>query len=113
MAGSSLTITASIQCPHGGTVQITSSNAHASAGGGFLATAADTFAVVGCPFQLPATPPIPSPCLTVQWAVPDVQVKVGGAPSLSRSCTGLCFGPSGAPQGPATVAPAQAKVSSR
>jgi hypothetical protein len=83
------------------------------ADGGFIATASDTFTIAGCPFQIPATPPIPSPCLTVQWLVPDVMVTVDHQPSLSQSSTGLCLNAAQIPQGPVVISAAQAKVSSR
>lgn len=75
-----------------------------------MATAADTFVVVGCPFQIPATPPIPSPCVRVQWLVPDARVSVSGNPTLSRSSAGLCLSAAGVPQGPVTVASTQART---
>jgi hypothetical protein len=113
MAGNSLTIEASLQCPHGGTVQIASSNSKTSADGAFMATATDTFAIIGCPFQIPATPPIPSPCLTVQWLVTDMRVTVNGSATLSMSSTGLCLSGAQVPQGPVIIASTQAKVSSQ
>ena len=85
MAGNTLNISASLQCPHGGTVQIIPSNPRVRAGGGAIATANDTFIVVGCPFQLPTTPPTPSPCVKVQWIVTDLRSTAGGAPTLSMS----------------------------
>jgi hypothetical protein len=112
MAGNALTITASLQCPHGGTVQITPSNLRATAGGAALATANDVFTVVGCPFQLPTVPPIPSPCVTVQWLVTDLRVKAGSAPTLSLSSQGLCYSALQVPQGPVVIESAQPKVSS-
>jgi len=113
MAGNSLTIESTLQCPHGGTVQIISSNSTTSADHGYMATAADTFTISGCPFQIPATPPIPSPCMTVQWLVTDMRVTVNGAPTLSQSSTGLCLAATMLPQGPVVIASTQAKVSSQ
>jgi hypothetical protein len=111
MAGGALTTMSSLQCPHGGTVQITSSN-KASAGGGTMVTTADTFTVSGCSFQIPATPPIPSPCATVQWVVADMRSKVNGAPTLSTSSVGLCLSAAQVPQGPVVIAQAQTQVTS-
>lgn len=112
MAGSTLTTNSSLQCPHGGTVQIISTNTRVAADGGYVATVADTFIVSGCPFQIPATPVIPSPCLTVQWIVPDTRVRVNGSPSLSQSSTGICLSAAQIPQGSVIVANTQHKVSS-
>ena len=108
----SLTIASTLQCPHGGTVSIAPSNQRASAAGALIATAADTFAISGCPFQLPTTPPTPSPCVTVQWTSHDMSVTAGAA-TLSQASQGLCISALGAPQGPVIIASTQTKVSSR
>ncbi len=52
MAGYALTSATTMQCPHGGQVQVVPSNTRAK-GDAFLLTAADTFTIVGCPFTLP------------------------------------------------------------
>jgi hypothetical protein len=111
MAGKATTVNTSLQCPHGGMVQIITTNTRASADGGFMATVADTFIVSGCPFQIPATPPIPSPCVTVQWIVPDMRVKVNGSPSISQSSVGLCLSAAQVPQGPAVLVNTQQRTS--
>jgi len=112
MAGNTLTTLSSLQCPHGGTVSIVSSNTQVQADGGPIATMTDTFTIAGCPFQIPATPPIPSPCMTVQWMVADTRVQINGLASLSQSSVGLCLSAAQVPQGPVVIASAQAKVSS-
>jgi hypothetical protein len=112
MAGKTVTINSSLQCPHGGTVKIIPANTRAQADGGLIATLSDTFIVSGCPFQIPATPPIPSPCVSVRWIVADTRVKVNGSPSLSQSSTGLCLSAAQVPQGPVMVASTQQKMSS-
>jgi hypothetical protein len=113
MAGRTLTTASTLQCPHGGQVQIVSSNTRVTAGGAPAATSADTFTIAGCPFQIPATPPIPSPCVRVQWLVPDTQVTVGGPATLSEGSTGLCLAATGVPQGPVSVVSTQTEVQSR
>jgi hypothetical protein len=112
MAGNTLTTLSSLECPHGGTVVIVSSNAQVQADRAFIATKEDTFNIVGCPFQIPATPPIPSPCLTVQWKVADTQVQINGVASLSQSSVGMCLNAEQAPQGPVVIRSTQAVVSS-
>lgn len=107
MAGDSITTASSLQCPHGGSVQITSTNTRSNAVQAPLALATDTFMVTGCPFTLPG--PVPSPCVTVMWMVPDVRVRVNGVPTLSRSDVGMCIGVFGLPQGPVIVASTQAR----
>jgi len=112
MAGNTLTSASSLSCPHGGTVTIVPSNQRASAVGVFIATAADTFIITGCPFQLPTTPPTPNPCIRVQWTVTDLRVTAG-APTLSRSSQGMCISALGPPQGPVIISATQTKVSSQ
>ena len=112
MAGNTLTVASELSCPHGGTVTITPSNTKANADGDFIATAADTFTISGCPFTLPTTPPTPSPCITVQWLVTDEMVQAG-APTLSMSSQGLCISALGPPQGPVIISSTQTKVSSK
>ena len=111
MSGHSVNTSATLQCPHGGQVQITSTNTRTKAGGAPMATANDTFLVSGCPFQLPG--PTPSPCVEARWLVPDTRVKVDGNPALSRSSSGMCFSAAGVPQGPVSVTNTQAQVSSQ
>lgn len=114
MAGDTLTTASSLQCPHGGSVQIISANTRAQADGAYAALATDTFAVSGCTFQIPVgTGTVPSPCLTVQWIVPDMRVVVGGTPTLSSGSVGLCLSPQQVPQGPVSINNTQKKVTSQ
>lgn len=98
-------------CPHGGTVQIISTNTRSSAGGAYMATSNDQFVITGCPFTLPG--PTPSPCVRVQWLVPDARVRVNGSPSLSRSSSGLCLSATSVPQGPVVVLNTQVRSQSQ
>ncbi|HEX4274625.1 MAG TPA: hypothetical protein VHZ74_04690 [Bryobacteraceae bacterium] len=113
MAGGALTTLSTLQCPHGGSVIIASSNTKVQAGGGFAATMNDVFSVAGCPFMIPATPPIPSPCLTVQWLVGDLRILINNQPGLSQSSVGLCLNAQQIPQGPVVIAATQPQVSSQ
>ena len=113
MEGYTLTTASTLQCPHGGQVQIISSNTQSKADGAFIVTMSDTFIISGCPFQIPAVVPIPSPCVKVQWIVPDTLVRINGSPSLSQSSVGLCLSAAQIPQGPVIVAQAQAKAQSK
>ena len=107
--GQTLTTAARLSCPHGGTVTILSSNVRADAGAA-IARASDTFTVAGCAFTLPG--PKPSPCVRVQWLVPDARVQAAGAPTLSRDSIGLCLSADSIPQGMVTVSSTQTRVSS-
>ena len=112
MSGNTLNVSSTLMCPHGGTVQIVSANARVKTGGAFAALATDTFTITGCPFQIPAVVPIPSPCVLVQWIVPDARNRVNGNFTLSQSSIGLCMSATGIPQGPVSVVNTQSQVRS-
>lgn len=109
MPGPLIQTGATIMCPHGGQVTNVPTNTRVLASGMPLATAADTFLVAGCVFQMP--PPTPSPCLTVQWIAPAVRVMINGSPALVQTSVGLCQNPAQVPQGPPIVAATQPRVS--
>jgi len=114
MAGQTLTINSTLQCPHGGTVSIVSANTRVKADGGFAALATDQFIIAGCPFQIPVgVGTVPSPCLTVQWVLTDMRVKVNGTPTLSQGSAGLCLSGLQVPQGPVSVVNSQTKAKSQ
>lgn len=112
MSGQTITVNSSLQCPHGGQVQIISSQSKATADQGFIGTIADTYVISGCPFQIPGTPPIPSPCVKVQWLKPDVRSTVNGMATVSSTSTGICLAATQLPQGPVSVVNTQTKVTS-
>jgi hypothetical protein len=112
MAGASLNTLASLCCPHGGKVTIASTNVRVSGGGAPLALSSDTFTIVGCPFQIPVGPAmVPSPCVRVQWIMPDLRDRTGGSLGLSQGSAGLCLAATQAPQGPVTVVVTQPNAS--
>lgn len=112
MAGHLLNTNSSLQCPHGGKVNIVSTNVRVKADSAYCALSTDTFTISGCPFQIPAAPsPIPSPCVTVRWVVTNLRTKTNSTPNLSRSCVGICQSASQIPQGPVVIANTQTKAS--
>jgi hypothetical protein len=106
MSGHALTAATTMQCPHGGQVQVTPANSRVK-GDAFLLTASDTFSVAGCVFTIP--PGQPSPCVSVSWLIPDLRVTAGAA-TLSRSDTGVCLNAQSVPQGPVSVVQTQTRV---
>jgi hypothetical protein len=102
-----LNTASTLMCPHGGAVQIISSNTKTQAGGAFAALASDTFVIAGCPF---AIGPVPSPCVQVNWVQPALRSTVGGNPALTLASVGLCVAATGAVQGPVTIVAAQPQV---
>jgi hypothetical protein len=111
MAGNTLSVTSSLQCPHGGSVQIISANVRVKVDSACAALATDQFVVSGCPFQIPiGTGTKPSPCVTVKWLVTDLRVKVNSTPTLSRSSVGICQSAEQIPQGPVSIVNTQVKA---
>lgn len=110
MAAALLTTASSLQCPHGGTVTIASTNTSAQATAA-LALAGDTFTIAGCPFQIPiGAGTVPHPCVRVQWIKPNLRTTVNGAPTLAQDSVGLCLAADQVPQGPVSVVQTQARV---
>jgi hypothetical protein len=102
--GAFLTTASTLQCPHGGQVQISSQNTKANAGGDAIARSTDTFIISGCPFLLGNTP---HPCVQVQWIVTALRNTAAGDPSLTSDSVGLCVAADNAPQGTVIVASTQ------
>lgn len=113
VAGNTLNVNSTLQCPHGGSVQIISTNTRVKVGGAFAALATDQYVISGCPFQIPATPPIPSPCLTVRWVLTDLRTKVNSTATLSMSSVGICQSAAQVPQGLVIISNTQTKVKSQ
>ena len=114
MAGNTLNINSVLMCPHGGSVQIISSNTRVKVDNVPAALATDQFLIAGCPFQIPiGVGTKPSPCLTVQWLVTDMRSKVNNIPTLSQTSTGLCLTAEQIPQGPVSIVNTQVKASSQ
>ena len=109
MPGRALTSSSTLLCPHGGSVSAVATG-RAMADGGTLLAMTDTCTISGCPFQLPTTPPVPSPCVLVQWVAGEAKALSNGVPVLSEGSVGLCLAATGAPQGTVQVANTQSKV---
>lgn len=109
MAGQALSTASTMMCPHGGTVTGIPASPRATASAALLRST-DTFVIAGCPFVIGG---VPSPCVTVQWVVPDNRVKVAGGPTLSQGSTGLCMSAASAPQGPVQILTTAPRVATR
>lgn len=109
MAGRALTDQATMMCPHGGTVSATASGSM-QADGGTVLLMTDSCTISGCSFQLPTTPPTPSPCVRVQWVTGEFLATANGTPILSESSVGLCMAGTGLVQGTVQVSDTQSAV---
>lgn len=106
--GALLTTASTLQCPHGGFVQVLSSNTRVKAGGDFLVRASDTFTIAGCAFSTPATGP--HPCVRVQWVVTALRGKALGEALLTTDSVGLCLAADNVPQGPVLLLATQPRA---
>ncbi len=96
-----LTIASQVQCMHGGTVLLTTSNTSLSVNDNPALLETDIHEVVGCPFMVG---PVYMPCLLVQWQAASTTLAVNGAGVLLETSIGECLNAAGAPQGVAVVA---------
>ncbi|MGC9970001.1 MAG: hypothetical protein ABSE56_05370 [Bryobacteraceae bacterium] len=98
MPGPLLHVAAVGMCPHGGQIQIISSDARVMVNGMSVATMADQFLIVGCAFTVP--PGKPQPCMRVQWMVPAARVLANSQPAILQTSVGICMSADGIPAGP-------------
>jgi hypothetical protein len=99
---------ASAICPHGGQLTAAPGSPRVMVSGMPVATVADLHLVAGCAFTVP--PGVPQPCITTQWLVPAARILVNGVPPILQTSTGICQGPTQAPQGPPTIIATQTRV---
>jgi hypothetical protein len=95
-------------CPHGGLLQIISSNTRAFVSGMQAATVSDQFLIAGCAFTVP--PGKPQPCVRVQWITPAARVLVNAQPVILQSSVGMCMSADGIPAGPPVLTTVQPRA---
>lgn len=110
MPGRILTTGSTVQCPHGGTANLTTANQRASAASGEALLESDVHTVTGCPFTIGNKP---SPCVRIEWKAGAQALQAGGTAVLLESSLGTCYSPENAPQGLALVVQPEAKVRAR
>ena len=114
MPGNVLTISSTVQCPHGGSAILTTANTKLMVDCVPALLESDVHSVAGCPFQSPVgVGTKPSPCIRIEWSGGAVQMQVNGVGVLIQSSVGLCYSPEGAPQGPAIIVNTQMKVAAQ
>jgi hypothetical protein len=96
-----------LMCPHGGTVQVITSNTRTKAAGDFVLRQSDTFLVAGCPFFVGL---LPHPCVQVQWVQPAMQSQAVGDFTLTEQSVGLCTAADQAVQGTVLIVFTQPRV---
>ncbi len=87
MTGYLLNSSASVQCMHGGKVQLTPTNQRVKVDGQPVMTQDNVCSITGCSF----VPPYGNgPCSTGQWVSAATRVKAGGMPVLLRDSQSVC-----------------------
>jgi len=94
-------------CPHGGQLQLATSNTLAQVDGSPMLLETDVHPIVGCPFTVGVKY---QPCVTARWQAGATQTKINGVPVLLQSSVGLCYSAEQAPQGVAIVVQTQTKA---
>jgi len=97
-----------MQCPHGGMVNVISSDTSVQAASSFVLRSSDTFIVAGCPFIIAL---VPHPCVQVQWVLPAFKSQVMGDFTLTEESVGLCVSADMAVQGVVLINFTQSQVS--
>jgi hypothetical protein len=105
--GGLLNTSSTLMCPHGGTVQLVTSNTQVKAGGDFALRSSDTFIVSGCSFMLGN---VYHPCTSVTWVQSALQSKAAGDSTLTEESVGLCQASDQAVQGSVLVNVTQEQV---
>lgn len=107
MPGKLLTLNSKILCPHGGRVQLVTTDSSSYAEKALVLLETDIHTVVSCPHYRGDTY---SPCVRVEWSAGASRVKVRGTPVLIISSIGKCYNNQGALQGIAQIVTTQKKA---
>ena len=100
-----LTTSSTLMCPHGGSVNLQTSNVDLKIQDAPALLVTDIHTVAGCPFTLPSG--MPSPCVLVRWSVGATQTNVRGTAVLLQNSVGLCYSAVQVPQGPPLISQVQ------
>ena len=107
MPGFLLTTSSQVMCSHGGKATPTAPLARVKVMGAPAVGMTTTYAIAGCPYQQPGTPPVPMPCVTAAgWQGAAVRVTSMNMAVLLASSQAVCT-PNGVPT---TVVPVEARV---
>jgi hypothetical protein len=102
-----LTVDNQIQCPHGGTAVLTTTNSTLLVDGSPALLETDIPEIAGCSFTVGT---VYSPCVLIQWSDAATMLSVGDVGVLLESSTGLCCSAAGAPQGTAIISDATPEI---
>jgi len=100
-----LTTSSTILCPHGGTLQLSTSNTMAIILSAPAMLVTDVHSISQCPFTLPSGKP--QPCVIARWLTGATLAKLWGIPMLLQNSVGLCLSAEQIPAGPPVVVQVQ------
>jgi len=104
MAPNFLTVKSSLQCPHGGAVNSSTSNTRVKASRSIVLRSTDTFLIDGCTHTIAN---IPHPCVRVEWNVHAERHTTLGDPSLTEDSVGYCLAADDGMQGSVVISSTQ------
>jgi hypothetical protein len=85
---------ATVMCAHAGQAQPMVPNLRVKVGNQQIVTQSTSYTVAGC--TLPSPPTANGPCVTAQWTIAAMRVKVGGSPVILQDSQATCT-PTGSP----------------
>jgi hypothetical protein len=97
-----LTMTSTVQCPHGGMGTAIPSQTKVRIDGAPVLLESDVHTVAGCSLN--------NPCVQIAWSAGAQKVSVNGTAVLIRTSMGQCKSGAGSVQGMAIIANTQTKV---
>lgn len=102
-----LTTVSTILCPHGGTLNLITSNTISLVDGSPMLLVIDVHPITGCPFVVGTKP---QPCIVARWMVGATRTNVNYIPVLLTNSVGICFSAEQIPQGPPNIVQVQQKA---
>jgi hypothetical protein len=103
---------ATVQCPHQVPATSPPTQPRVLVMSQPVATTANQFTIIGCPFTVPG--PKPQPCVLIKWTMPATRVKIVGVPALLAPApgagAGICLSADQIPAGPPLISQMQSRV---
>lgn len=107
MGGRILQMGCTIQCPHGGTAKVVTTNDRVKVDGSFALLVEDKTTITGCSFTTGGNP---HPCVAIEWKNAAKRVSVNGKPVLLQNSIGLCKAADEVVQGQAVITGVQTRA---
>jgi hypothetical protein len=102
-----LTTSSTVLCPHGGQLQLSTSNQELVIDGAPALLQTDVHPVTACPFVVVLKP---QPCVIARWVSGATMATSHGIPLLLQNSVGVCFSTEQIPAGPPVVVAVQQRA---